>query len=270
MDTYRATNTTNGKFYIGSTNNFENRKREHLRSRENYPFQSALRKNPDAFEWEVWSDDCDDPVLEQALLDMWYGKECCYNLSQFADRGPDRTGQTHSQEARLKMHKTHKERVDKEGDEFRREMSVRGKKAHREKTEKGKSKLGVKNAQRLHQNRDEDGKSLASKKAAESTHSARDEKGRSIQGVKNAERLHSMKNEEGKSIVGVEGAKRLNSEKDENGKSSQSVRNAQKTHSQRWEDPEHPELGKHHFNTLKRLQRERGYPDKKENRRKVG
>jgi group I intron endonuclease len=92
MDTYKATNTTNGKFYIGSTTNFEKRKKAHLRSKEPYPFQNALRKNPEAFEWEVWSDDYDDPVLEQALLDMWYGKECCYNLSQFADRGPDRTG----------------------------------------------------------------------------------------------------------------------------------------------------------------------------------
>ena len=88
MDTYKATNTTNGKFYIGSTTNFEKRKKAHLRSKENYPFQRALRKNPDAFEWEVWSDDYSDPILEQALLDMWFGKECCYNLNQFADRGP--------------------------------------------------------------------------------------------------------------------------------------------------------------------------------------
>jgi hypothetical protein len=94
MDTYKATNTTNGKFYIGSTNNFENRKREHLRSRENYPFQSALRKNPDAFEWEVWSDDCDEPVLEQALLDTWFGKECCYNLNPSATRPPSWEGRT--------------------------------------------------------------------------------------------------------------------------------------------------------------------------------
>lgn len=93
MDTYKATNTTNGKFYIGSTRNFEKRKKAHLRSREDYPFQRALRKNPDAFEWEVWSDDSEEPILEQALLDMWFGKECCYNLNQFADRGPDRTGQ---------------------------------------------------------------------------------------------------------------------------------------------------------------------------------
>jgi group I intron endonuclease len=92
MDTYKATNTANGKFYVGSSTNFEKRKKEHLRSKDSYPFQNALRKNPEVFEWEVWTDDCDEPILEQALLDMWFGKECCYNLSQFADRGPDRTG----------------------------------------------------------------------------------------------------------------------------------------------------------------------------------
>ena len=86
MDTYKATNTTNGRFYIGSTNNFERRRVEHLNSKRSLPFQNALRKNPDSFEWEVWHDDCEEPVLEQALLDMWYGKECCYNLNPLADR----------------------------------------------------------------------------------------------------------------------------------------------------------------------------------------
>jgi group I intron endonuclease len=88
MDTYKATNTLNGKFYIGSTTNFEKRKKVHLSSRYNYPFQNALRKNPEAFEWEVVKDDSDEPVLEQALLDMWYGKECCYNLNPCASRPP--------------------------------------------------------------------------------------------------------------------------------------------------------------------------------------
>jgi hypothetical protein len=88
MDTYKATNTTNGKFYIGSTTNFEERKKAHLRSKDKYPFQNALRKNPEVFEWEVWSDEYDEPILEQALLDMWYGKECCYNLNPIANRPP--------------------------------------------------------------------------------------------------------------------------------------------------------------------------------------
>lgn len=92
MDTYIATNTTNGKFYIGSSKDFEYRKSRHLRSKANYPFQNALRKNPDAFEWEVWSDDFNERVLEQALLDMWFGCEQCYNLSSIAGQPPDSTG----------------------------------------------------------------------------------------------------------------------------------------------------------------------------------
>jgi hypothetical protein len=94
MDTYKATNTTNGKFYIGSSFDFEVRKAEHLRSRKNYPFQNALRKNPEVFEWEVWSDDSDEPVLEQALLDMWFGCEQCYNLNPSASRPPSWEGRT--------------------------------------------------------------------------------------------------------------------------------------------------------------------------------
>ena len=92
MDTYRATNTLNGKFYIGSSVNFEKRKAQHLGSKKNYPFQTDLRQNPEAFEWEVQSDNCDEPVLEQALLDMWFGKEYCYNLNPIAERPPDQTG----------------------------------------------------------------------------------------------------------------------------------------------------------------------------------
>ena len=92
MDTYKSTNTKNGKFYIGSTTDYESRKRSHLRSKENYPFQNALRQDPDAFVWEVWTDDSDEPILEQALLDMFYGTEQCYNLSPIANRPPSVEG----------------------------------------------------------------------------------------------------------------------------------------------------------------------------------
>jgi group I intron endonuclease len=106
MDTYKATNTTNGKFYIGSTTNFKMRKKAHLRSKESYPFQNALRKNPEAFEWEVWSDDFDEPILEQALLDMWCGKECCYNLNPSAKHPPSSRGKSPSPERRAKTSAT--------------------------------------------------------------------------------------------------------------------------------------------------------------------
>lgn len=103
MDTYIATNTLNGKFYIGSTTNFKKRKKAHLNSKQNYPFQNALRKNPEAFEWEVWSDDSDEPVLEQALLDMWFGKECCYNLNPSAQHPPSSRGRSWSPERKARL-----------------------------------------------------------------------------------------------------------------------------------------------------------------------
>jgi group I intron endonuclease len=88
MYTYIATNTLNGKFYIGSSINFKERKKGHLTSKKKYPFQNALRKNPEAFEWEVWQDDSGGRELEQALLDMWFGKEQCYNLNPKASEPP--------------------------------------------------------------------------------------------------------------------------------------------------------------------------------------
>lgn len=106
MDTYKATNTTNGKFYIGSTTNFERRKVEHLKPGTNYPFQNALRKNPEAFEWEVWSDNSDEPVLEQALLDMWFGKECCYNLNPSAQHPPSWQDKKHAPKTKTKISAT--------------------------------------------------------------------------------------------------------------------------------------------------------------------
>ena len=80
MITYVATNTLNGKFYIGSTTNFAKRKRDHLNNRDNLPFQNALRANPDAFEWEVFEDTSDERILEGALLEMFGGKGQCYNI----------------------------------------------------------------------------------------------------------------------------------------------------------------------------------------------
>jgi predicted GIY-YIG superfamily endonuclease len=80
MITYLARNTRNGKFYIGSTKNFANRKKEHLANKGNFPFHRALRANPDDFEWETFEDQSEGRELEQALLDMFFGTEMCYNL----------------------------------------------------------------------------------------------------------------------------------------------------------------------------------------------
>ena len=108
MDTYKSTNTLNGRFYIGSTKDFEKRKKQHLTSKDNYPFQNALRKNPEVFEWEVWSDDSDEPILEQALLEMWFGTEQCYNLNPKADRPPSQAGKKRSKGAVKKTSEAHR------------------------------------------------------------------------------------------------------------------------------------------------------------------
>jgi len=103
MITYIATNTVNGKFYIGSTNDFERRKSEHLRSKANYPFQNALRINPEVFEWELTQDESENPDLEQAFLDMWFGKEQCYNVNKKADRPPSPLGKVWSEESKKNL-----------------------------------------------------------------------------------------------------------------------------------------------------------------------
>lgn len=132
MDTYRAINTKNGKFYIGSTTNFGKRKQEHLKSRENLPFQNALRKDPSAFEWEVHSDSSDEPVLEQALLDMWFGTEMCYNINPFASRPPvvrlsgeqnGMYGRSHTESSRQKMRESQQNR-EPDSEETRKKKSL--------------------------------------------------------------------------------------------------------------------------------------------------
>jgi group I intron endonuclease len=114
MLTYIATNITNGKFYIGSTKNFEKRKKGHSGSRHNYPFQNSLRKDPSSFTWQVFEDECDDPILEQALLDQWFGVEQCYNLNPNASHPPSCKGRFLSEETRKKIGRAHKGKITPE------------------------------------------------------------------------------------------------------------------------------------------------------------
>ena len=105
MITYIATNTVTGKFYIGSTTDFEWRKYCHHTIRYGYPFQNALQKNPGIFTWEIYEDNSGEPILEQALLDRWYGKEQCYNLTPKAGRPP--ICKKHSEKTKLKIKNVH-------------------------------------------------------------------------------------------------------------------------------------------------------------------
>jgi hypothetical protein len=92
-------------------------------------------------------------------------------------------------------------------------------------------------------------------------------------GKRAAERNHKEKNESGKSIFALKATKNLNKEKNENGKSVNAVKGGKKgsaiLHTQKWEDPDHPELGKQNPGNLVRMQKRRGLPHGKENRRKV-
>ena len=88
-----------------------------MASNANYPFQNALRKHPDDFVWEYTEDECDEPLLEQALLDMWFGTEMCYNLRPLAVGGQSLA----SEETKQKMSNSHKGR--KISDQTRAAMS---------------------------------------------------------------------------------------------------------------------------------------------------
>jgi hypothetical protein len=58
-------------------------------------------------------------------------------------------------------------------------------------------------------------------------------------------------------------------EKDENGTSLHFLKTLKAAHSYLYEDPDHPELGQHHYATLKKLQRQHGYPSGTGNKRRV-
>ena len=115
MDTYRATNTLNGKFYIGSSVNFERRKREHLSSKETYLFQTDLRKNPEAFIWEVYTDNLDTNEHEVRLLKESYFDVRCYNLNSCAERPPSQKGKTWWRNELTQKHKLCFEKPGGEG-----------------------------------------------------------------------------------------------------------------------------------------------------------
>jgi len=115
MDTYRATNTLNGKFYIGSSVNFEWRKYQHLRSKETYPFQTDLRKNPEAFVWEVYVDDLDTNEHEVRLLKEFFFDVRCYNLNPCAERPPSQKGKTRWKNELIQKQKICFEKPEGEG-----------------------------------------------------------------------------------------------------------------------------------------------------------
>jgi hypothetical protein len=266
MHTYIATNTLNGKFYIGSTSNFDRRKKEHLEAGDPYPFQRALRKNPDAFEWEVIADESDEPILEQALLDMWFGKECCYNLNPSAKHPPRNVeafrrggltmGFRHKADGTGVFARTPEQKMadGKKGGQtsVSRKVGAHGRTPEqiKEDARKGGESNVLNKTGFFNPDYTESEKYLEDKKkASKVAHSEKDERGRSMNAVKMITAIHA--------------------EKDELGRSKHAVKLAANMNAQRWEDPDHPELGQRSAGVLTIMQRRRGYPSGKENRKRV-
>ena len=87
MQTYLAIDLSSLKFYVGSTNNFGRRWRDHYKSTDNLPFQNALRTRPDLFYWVCADDDgLDNREEEQFYLDFYHGSPWCFNVSSRTSR----------------------------------------------------------------------------------------------------------------------------------------------------------------------------------------
>jgi hypothetical protein len=85
--TYLGITLNNRKFYVGSAVDFERRQKAHLKSKDNYPFQNALRKDPDNVYWIASDNDgSDGREEEQFYLDFYHGSEWCYNLSPYSNQ----------------------------------------------------------------------------------------------------------------------------------------------------------------------------------------
>ena len=266
MFTYIATNTLNGKFYIGSTSNFERRKKEHLESKDAYNFQRALRKNPDAFEWQVFEDDSDEPILEQALLDMWFGKECCYNMNPSAKHPPRSTEA--SRKGGLTMGHRHKAEGTGVFARTPEQMAADGKKGGSTAVAR-KSGVHGRTPEQIKEDAKKGGESNVLNKTG-FCNPDYTESEKYIEDRKKASRIaHSEKDELGRSMNAVKMITAIHAEKDELGRSKHAVKLAAAMNAQRWEDPDHPELGQKSAGVLVTMQKKRGYPHGKENRRRI-
>ena len=87
MQTYLAIDLSSRKFYVGSTNNFKRRWRDHHNSTDNLPFQNALRTRPELFYWVcAYDDGLDTREEEQFYLDFYHGSPWCFNVSSRTNR----------------------------------------------------------------------------------------------------------------------------------------------------------------------------------------
>lgn len=107
---YRITNRTNRKFYIGSSNDIARRYLRHLvdlrkNKHDNQHLQLSWNKyGADNFTFEVYKI-CEPQLLleeEQKELNIWVGKEECYNIRRDAVC-PVKPGEHRSEEVKKKI-----------------------------------------------------------------------------------------------------------------------------------------------------------------------
>jgi hypothetical protein len=91
--TYAAINLTNKKFQVGSTVDFGQRCKGHMKGDMNPEFNRALQKHPENFYWIVSEDDgLGTRDEEQYYLDFYHGTLWCYNLNPSATEPPSQEG----------------------------------------------------------------------------------------------------------------------------------------------------------------------------------
>ena len=62
---YCSTNKSNNQKYVGQTiNDFETRKKDHLKSKDDSPFHKDLQANPQLFVWEILEDKIHESELD--------------------------------------------------------------------------------------------------------------------------------------------------------------------------------------------------------------
>jgi len=160
---YAIVNLENGKTYIGSTINFENRWGQHKRAlscgvHDNSHLQRSWDKyGPETFEFGVleYLDNLDELVLaEQFWMDIYHeeGREL-YNIALVA--GAPMLGRKHSDETKQQMSESHKGILKgyKHSAEFRQRMSEaksgEGNSMYgKHHTQESKDKMGVRKGQK--------------------------------------------------------------------------------------------------------------------------
>lgn len=140
---YKLTNRINGKGYVGVTNNYEKRMREHSYASNDYAISRAIRKHGwDSFNHEIIAQtECHVNayrVLEPKYIAEHDTKDSGYNLT---DGGEGTLGYSPSSDARNKMSEAKKGKTLSEDHKRKISESNMGRKVHDETKQKISAKL---------------------------------------------------------------------------------------------------------------------------------